>query len=377
MKIAMTMMVRDEADIIGAMIKFHVDQGIDTLIVTDNGSVDGTVEILEAFQRDGLIDLRHDPVQRKQQGETVTTMARDAFTVHGADWVLNADADEFWTASDPRLTLRDAFAGIDPGIQSFTVPVIDMIGAPALDGTGLQRLAYQDRRSEASLHAVGLLAHSTHDAVHVGAADITVAQGNHFVSLDSLGAPDSAHQIEVRHFPWRSWAQYSRKVESSGRAYESQTKLQPSPNHHGMRDYKRLHDGTLLAHYLVRHPSDEELREGIAGGEFIEDTRISESVVSPRPDTPVDASIYAGQRYLLRTFQSLEHDLSIAQQHIIEGEQKLLEAADSHNKLAAQLELSQGREDALRAALDAQKNRRVVRLADRVTALGQRLARNR
>ena len=375
MKLAMTLMVRDEADIVEAMIRFHLDQGVDIVIVTDNGSIDGTAEILESLSREGLIDLRHDPVQRKQQGETVTGMARDAYTLHGADWVINADADEFWCAVDPEMTLRNAFAGIDRAIQSFTVPVIDMIGAPALDGTGLQRLSYRDLRSDASLNAIGLLAHSTHDSAHVGDADVTVAQGNHFVSLGSLGVPDDAHRVEVRHFPWRSWAQYSRKVESSGRAYESQTVLKPSPNHHGMRDYKRLLDGTLLSHYIVRHPSDQELLAGIATGEFVEDLRISRSVASPREDAPVPVSIESGQRRFLATHQALESELQTAQDEIALRDERMLAAAIAHNEQAAQLEVSQMREDSLRIELELQKNRHIVRFADRVASTGRRIFR--
>ena len=284
MKLVMTMMVRDEADIVGAMIEHHLAQGIDFFIVTDNGSVDGTTEILQEFAEKGILELRHDPVHRKQQGETVTVMARDAYTVHGADWVLNADADEFWIPVNDGLSLRDAFAAIDPAIQSFPVDVIDMIGAPALAGTGLQRLTYRDYRSLDALHSVGLISHSTYDSPHIGSADVTVSQGNHFVSLDSRGTPPEGFEIEVLHFQWRSWEQFSRKVQNAGSAYESQTGLVPSPNHHGMREYGRLKAGTLMASYVVRHPSVAELEAGLETGEYRSEGRIAAASASTVPD---------------------------------------------------------------------------------------------
>jgi glycosyltransferase involved in cell wall biosynthesis len=282
----MTLMVRDEADIIGSMIDHSLAQGIDTLIVTDNGSVDGTVEILESYG--DRIVLRHDPVQRKQQHSVVTGMARDAATEFGADWVINADADEFWLPTAGGATVREVFEQIPTELRTFTVEVIDMTGDPALRGSGLQRLVYRDTRPVARLNELGLHSHSTPDAVHVGTADIEVAQGNHFVNLEQNGEVPEGLGIEVLHFPWRSWEQFESKVAKAGRAYEANPDLQPSPNHHGMREYHRWAAGALKAYYVIRHPDRAELEAGIRDGVFVEDTRIASAVPSTVADVPLD-----------------------------------------------------------------------------------------
>src|SRR5215207_4020051 len=100
MKLVTTVMVRDEIDIIAAMIEHHLAQGSDLIIATDNGSVDGTTEVLQRYADLGVIELHHDPVHRKQHGAVVTRMARRARTEHAADWVINADADAFWVPVD-------------------------------------------------------------------------------------------------------------------------------------------------------------------------------------------------------------------------------------------------------------------------------------
>jgi len=365
------MMVRDEADIIGAVLDYHLAQGVDTIIVTDNSSIDGTTEILEGYASDGRIDLRHDPVQRKQQSPVVTQMARDAFTIHGADWVLNADADEFWSCTGSDITLAEAFAQIPKSIQSFSVPVTDMTGPPAADGTGLQRLTYQDHRTLDSLAKVGLLAHSTHDAAHIGTADVNVVQGNHYVSIGSQGAPDPEFEIGVRHFPWRSWAQFSNKVRNAGTAYESQTILTPSPNHHGMRDYRRLLEGTLRGSYVLRHPSAEEIEAGLASGEFVLDEQISRAVASPTPDLPFDAELEHVERILggvveareaLRKEVELRDAETASHINVLEAEKAELRALLLTRDATIHSQVQRIR--ALEAYSTELRNRRIVRAAD-------------
>jgi hypothetical protein len=306
MKLAMTLMVRDEADIVSAMIDHHLTQGVDTIIVTDNGSVDGTTEILEDYASRGLIDLRHDPVQRKQQWSVVTAMARDAYTVYQADWVLNADADEFWIPRDRSTTLAEVFAQIPKSYLSFPVPVINLTGAAAATGSGLQRLVYRDERPLGELHEVGIRAHPTSDAAHIGSPDVNVSQGNHEVSLESHGRPAPELEVEVLHLPWRSWSQYRNKVELTGLAYESNPGLKPSPNHHGMRDYARLKSGALLPYYLLRHPEPEEIRAGEVAGHFVRDTVLAERLASPVPDTELDPLDLEMQRRLAPALRDAE-----------------------------------------------------------------------
>ena len=199
--IAMTMMVRDEADIVGAMIQHHLDQGVDLFLVTDNGSEDGTTRILESFARDGKIELAHDPRHLKQQYEVVTRMSREAAR-RGARWVLNADADEFWFAKDPERTIREELETIDPAIGAFQVPVVDMTGAPARAGTGLRRLVYRDERPDSIMQGLGIHSHATPDVAFVAREDVEVAQGNHFVNVEQNGTLAEGRGLTVYHFPW-------------------------------------------------------------------------------------------------------------------------------------------------------------------------------
>jgi len=109
-RIVLTLAVRDEADIIEANIRYHLDAGVDFIVATDHRSTDGTTEILRDYERDGLLHLIRQHDEAFLQTEWVNGMARLAAACFGADWVINADADEFWWPHSG--TLHDVFAAV-------------------------------------------------------------------------------------------------------------------------------------------------------------------------------------------------------------------------------------------------------------------------
>ncbi|MRK03281.1 glycosyltransferase family 2 protein [Aeromicrobium yanjiei] len=253
-KIVATLMVRDEVDIIAAMVEHHLAQGIDLIIATDNGSVDGTREVLAEYAERGVVELHDYLVHDKNQTGVVSSMASRAYTEHGADWVINVDADEFFVPVDRSSTVRDVLARVPRELGSFSVPVTNLTGRPAPDGAGILRLTWRDEREESTLmETVALHAHPTSVVVHVGQADVVVQQGNHGVSIPSTGQPDPSLGLEVLHVPWRSFRQYGSKVQNTGESYEANPGLRPSPRHHGMRDFRFLRAGVLEDLYIVRH----------------------------------------------------------------------------------------------------------------------------
>ena len=83
MKLVMTLLVRDEADIVDAQIAYHLHAGVDFVVATDNRSEDATTEILERYARDGVLHLIREPGDDLRQSEWVTRMARLAATDFG------------------------------------------------------------------------------------------------------------------------------------------------------------------------------------------------------------------------------------------------------------------------------------------------------
>ena len=76
--LVLTLLCRDEADILESMLRFHLAQGVDRIIATDNGSVDGSLQILQRFERRGQLTLLQETEQTHDQAVWVTRMARMA-----------------------------------------------------------------------------------------------------------------------------------------------------------------------------------------------------------------------------------------------------------------------------------------------------------
>jgi hypothetical protein len=255
------------------------------------------------------------------------------------------------------------------------VQVVNLTGAPAVDGTGLQRLIYRDRRSAQRLVSAGIPFHPTGDAIHRGHAEVSVSQGNHFVSAPNWGDPVPEPRIEVLHLPWRSWAQYERKVRNTGESYRANPDLEPSPRHHGMQDFRRLEQGRLEETYVAKHPLPDEIAELAYVGELVEDRRLAH-LAEQTPELVVRDLLYVSDRQAQlardgRRFTAIE----------AEYERRLQDLRDSlesvHGSLhVAMLAVAEGKTHIdqrdeqiadLRRQLDAAHRRFAVRLANRLS----------
>ena len=96
MRLTMTMLIKNEADIIADNIHVHAKLGVDSFVVMNHGSDDGTRDVLETLSKQYDMTIIDRFVDDYQQSNWKTEMARVARKKHGAQWVITNDADEFW-----------------------------------------------------------------------------------------------------------------------------------------------------------------------------------------------------------------------------------------------------------------------------------------
>jgi len=268
--IAVTLLVRNEQDIIEANIVYHLNAGADLVLVTDHNSTDNTGAILRSLSSTGQVRYRLETSPEFQQALWVTAMAREAARC-GADWVINSAADEFWW---PKMgDLADTFASVPRHVSLLVTHRYDYVAVHGDTGSFHETNIY--RKSD-STNALGqpLPPKVTHRA----APDVEVAFGNHTATSPGFGGMLDDDRIEIFHFPIRCYDQFKNKVLSGTTALESTAGIDPGigstwrylRDAHTSGTLKQKFDAAMLAASQV----DTLLTEGM----ITRDTRLRDTI---------------------------------------------------------------------------------------------------
>jgi hypothetical protein len=273
MKVVMTLLARDEADIVEAWLAFHLNAGADFVVATDNRSEDGTTDVLEAYEREGHVRLIREAGEDLRQDEWVTRMARLAATEHGADWVINSDADEFWW---PRgASLREMLEAVPPRYGAVGAFLRTFPPRPG----GADEPFYERMTARfsalAPINDPASLFKPIRKVVHRGDPTVRVSRGNHALIGSSLQPLRGWFPLEVFHFPLRTSAQCAHKALLQGRAFE---RIARSPTAYHARMWEAYRNGTIDAYYASELLPDDVLEEGVASGRIVVDTRLRDAL---------------------------------------------------------------------------------------------------
>ena len=268
MKVVLTMLVRNEADVVEAQIAHHLNAGVDFVVAIDNESTDGTSDVLEAYAREGHL-VRLPRSGGVQESPWRTHMAQLAAVEYGADWVFNADGDEFfWPRGE---SLKAVLAAVPARFGVLHAP--SHVFVPVFDGPAFfaERMTLRFTPDAALNDPVSIYRPYT-KLVHRADPGVVIDRGNHSLLAGDLRPMHGWHPIEVLHFPLRSAEQLAEKQRKwnrypdvrAGGWYELAERLQASGRLSDHVDDVKLDEKTiargLTAGYLTR---DTRLRDAL------------------------------------------------------------------------------------------------------------------
>lgn len=263
----MTLLIRDEDDILRENLLYHLSQGIDFFIVTDNLSVDNSPNILREFESQGVVHLINEKDDNYSQAIWVTRMARLAKSKFNADWVINSDADEFWWPKNG--SIKSTLEKISEKYGVINVPRHNFV--PRVD-TAMQILEFMVVRHVQSQNSLGQTLPSK--ICHRGLEDVEIQQGDHSVSSSSelMIFPESP--FEIFHFPIRTYARFENKIAKGGAAYGRNKVLPTTVGSTWRKLYDDWKEGRLTDSFLCEALTDAEIDLGMSQKTLIVDRRL-------------------------------------------------------------------------------------------------------
>lgn len=267
MKLILTLLVRDEEDIIRENILFHLNHGVDFIIATDNKSVDSTPEILKEFEKQGVLEYIFEPADDYSQWKWVTRMARLAATKYHADWVINADADEFWFPHQG--SLKDALAKIPKDISVVGVKRNNFVTVNRKHKHFYMDMLYREKVSLNSMDEP-----LPGKVCHRAFKNVVVRQGNHYIAQPENLQVANKSEIEILHFPVRSFPQFENKIKLGGAAIQRNNELDKTICKTWRNLYDEYRENGLEHYYQSQVMTKGDIEEGLKNGSLIVDTRL-------------------------------------------------------------------------------------------------------
>jgi Glycosyl transferase family 2 len=349
--LVMTLRTRDHADVVDAQVAFHLNAGVDFVLANDHRSRDGTREILQEYERAGVLHLTCREDESYTPGIWVNELAQRACAEHGADWILHADADEFWWPHGGDL--KEVLGAVPERYGALLCPWRHFAPRPENGSHFAERMLLR-RGSHAPHTGPEDQFHANVNVVHRADPSVLIRPGNH-----GLDAPFPTlrgwHPIEVLHFPIRSRAQAEAKFAAWGA-------LGDGISRHVDAAAAALRGGDFEA-YLRRYLVDDATCErGLADGTLALDTRLRDAlrtlagdVSRPLPERP---------RFRLGAPLEFPHP----------DQSSLAELADDTSVLHDPGAAAERRVDRFEARLAAFERRAPARLARRLRSRGIRRA---
>ena len=242
-RLIMTLLVKNEEDMLEENLIFHKAMGVDGFIITDNNSSDRTPEIIRKYKEKGwIVEAIEEKATDYQQKKWVDRMIWKAKSVHKADWVINADADEIWHA--PSGDLKTELVSSRANVLTCEMKCVYPEEGKPFWQWG-QTVEVVNDLERYNLSRYSLFARQNKKVIHRTAGYIQISMGNHKVTMFPKKVAKS--NIRIYHYNIRGKKPFLEKMINGGK------QLEQNPKKHGGRHWRYFYqlykEGLLEAEY--------------------------------------------------------------------------------------------------------------------------------
>jgi hypothetical protein len=277
MILVVTLLCRNEKDIIASTINFYLSQGVDKIVITDNASIDGTRLILRNFENDDRVIVIDEMSYTHDQSKWVTRMNEIATNDLGADWIIHSDADEFWLPNYG--CLKDFLSTLPFDCKAISVRRSNFLPPCLYSSSSIPFFESMTVRERRSFNSLGRKLPPK--VCHRSLAGITVDDGNHAVRHNNIAIPAPMHaDIEILHYPVRSFRQLEQKIRLGSKAIENNPRIRDTGVGCTWRYlyHEYLLEGRLFEYYKSLRPESDRLAALVSNGDLISDTRLRDQL---------------------------------------------------------------------------------------------------
>lgn len=145
--LSMLASAKNESMVIAEWVEHYLWQGVEHFYIIDNGSDDGTCNVLARYIANGVVTCLDRP-KRYAQTEHYNEVFRD-FAQEASQWVIVADVDEYIYNRTPGSTIADYLRGLDPESVSAVSLRWKMFGSSGhVEQPPSVRMGFTRRKSE-------------------------------------------------------------------------------------------------------------------------------------------------------------------------------------------------------------------------------------
>ncbi len=245
--LTMTILVKNEADIIEKNIRYHAKAGIDNFVVMDNNSTDETREILEELKKEFEITII-DEKGIYNQAKWMTKLTYIARKKYNPTWLIPNDADEFWYSEK---SLKDT---INSKKRVLTVDRFNFLLQENKkwyeSEVRVENPVFYRKNTQLSAEKISIVLTKISPKVIINPKGLLWIRGGNHKALNIFDFRDyfkhydkikRFEKVKVFHFPIRSFEQFKKNIENRKKLLENGAKMGP----HYKRWVKLLNEGKL------------------------------------------------------------------------------------------------------------------------------------